>query len=143
MLSYQQIDIIADSFIPLLLLLCILIISINFIRRRRHTGISQLTILLLGIAYVYAIYWLDKLLNLWTKLGWDYSTHTALALMLSVFLFSYIKKLRYWIALLFVTYLLIMLYQQYHTIQDMVSTIIIILPVSILLIKTKPRLIIR
>ena len=141
MLSYQQIDIIADGFIPLLLLLYISNIIINFIHRRRCTAISQLTIFLLGIAYVYAIYWLDKLFNLWILFSLDYSTHTALALMLSVFLFDAIKRLRYWIALLFVTYLLIMLYQQYHSVQDIVSTMIVILPVSVLLLKTRPRLI--
>ena len=52
----------------------------------------------------------------------DYSTHTALSLVLTLFLATGHRKYRGLVAASFVAYLLLMLYQGYHTVADIVST---------------------
>ncbi len=140
MFTYQQIDTIADSYNPFLLLISIAIVAISFIRNHKHSAASQTTVLLLGFGIIYFIYWLDQQLKLWTSFGLDYSTHTATSLLMTTFIFYYLKRLRYLFLIMFIVYLLIMIYQKYHSIQDILTTCMIIFPISLLLVKTRPRI---
>jgi hypothetical protein len=75
------------------------------------------------VAFVaYGFMFLDRRLNIWPAFGLDYSTHTAIALGLVIFLsFNMRKLVTFWIGSL-VSYVLLMWYQRYHTIADIATT---------------------
>jgi len=126
MLSYETLDTIADAYIPLLALVCLaLLVGALFKSQWRLTGLRFLVICaLLSIAY--GLMWFDSQFKLWPLFGLDYSTHTAVALVLVVFLAANMTRLAaFWVGSL-VLYALLMLYQGYHTVSDIVVTAFVV-----------------
>jgi hypothetical protein len=65
---------------------------------------------------------LNAYLNIWSFFYLDYSTHTAVSLGLIIFFYFNARRLAIvWIGS-FILYLMLMLYQQYHTIADILVT---------------------
>jgi hypothetical protein len=74
---------------------------------------------------------IDNPIKLWLKLGLDYSTHSAVALVLVLFLYLRKPKLCiYYIASLLLHFWLMVLLQ-YHSAPDVFSTVLIILPFNL------------
>lgn len=123
MLSYETLDAIADTCVPVLLLLSLVIVCKTAVQRNwRLCGNYLVT--LFGFALVaYGIMFIDLRFQLWPALGLDYSTHTATSLALSVFLIMVAKE--YWFIWLMylVFYYGLMIYQEYHSIADIVMTV--------------------
>jgi len=125
MLSYEQWDMIADAYVPLLGVLCIVVLVRRlWIQRLESCRRGLYLIVLVGI--VYGVMFADKWGSLWGKLSLDYSTHTALAMALVVFLFPRHRLVRISLVSSFFAYLGLMLYQEYHSMADIVSTIAVI-----------------
>ena len=157
-LSYQQWDAIADSYIPLLALLCAVHLSYFFLKGTacfkhgilaysKQTALRILAIIL-SIIWVYTLMFLDENLKIWPSITigeqvLDYSTHTALALVFNCYLFcsalSSQPLLSFIITLSMVLYLLLMKYQNYHTFADMFTTTMIVLPPMYLIMKKSTR----
>ena len=79
-----------------------------------------------GALIAYGLIFLDNKLQLWPALGLDYSTHTAVALVLVVYLLANsLKASWFWLTSL-VGYVLLMLYQRYHTVADIMTTAIVV-----------------
>ena len=94
MLTYQQWDAIADSYIPGLCIFSVASLAYQYKQRRSPVNtLYYLAILLLGVAQVYALMWMDQKLKLWQNFASDYSTHTALSLWFGLWLISF---LRWW-----------------------------------------------
>jgi len=125
-LDYETLDLIADSYIPILDVLALTSLARTAIMSRcRLLGI-HMAILLFGLLLAYGLMFVDIHLRLWPMLGLDYSTHTAVALVMVIFLIIAVKKYSsIWIASLG-GYILLMLYQGYHNIADMISTAFIV-----------------
>jgi hypothetical protein len=70
----------------------------------------------------YGLMFLDRHLGIWPAFGLDYSTHTATALGLVILLSIEARKLAGVWSISFVCYVLLMLYQRYHTVADVVTT---------------------
>ncbi len=70
----------------------------------------------------YGLMFLDNRYKVWPALGLDYSTHTAVALGLVILLSFNATKLKALWCGSFAAYVLLMLYQRYHTIADIVTT---------------------
>ncbi|MDE1465291.1 hypothetical protein [Spartinivicinus poritis] len=131
MLSYEVLDFIADSYIPLVIIYALLLIGLVAINKGLKLALTYLLVLGAGIIPVYIIWYLDNRLQLWPTLELDYSTHTALALTVVVYLVIYKQKyVNYFVASL-IAYGLLMLYQQYHTLLDIITTAVVILPVAL------------
>ena len=151
-MSYEQLDIIADAYIPLLLMLSIGLISATYLTNRKnpqdniaslkrfHLQHNPILALLCSTIWVYGWMLIDKAFKLWPTLHLDYSTHTAAALMLAVFLSRIgllpgVKALKVTVfailAISVIAYGGLMWFQQYHTVTDMLSTALVILPVAI------------
>jgi len=83
-----------------------------------------------GLVVAYAIMFVDNHLSLWPQFNMDYSTHTAVALVLVVNLWVMMNFLQgIWSVSLLVSllgYFLLMLYQQYHTVADILSTAVVV-----------------
>src|SRR5690606_6806076 len=75
----------------------------------------------------YGLMFLDNALGIWPAVGLDYSTHTAVALTLVLSLCGLARPFWKLLASSFVLYALLMLYQKYHTVPDILSTMVPIL----------------
>lgn len=130
MLSYETLDAIADSYNPLLGIIALLILARTLVATRwRLAGIQALQlIVMLGIAY--GLKFLDGRFGIWRMFALDYSTHTATSVALVVFLAVNAKRFAaFWISSL-LTYFGLMIYQQYHTVADILTTLLaVIVPV--------------
>jgi len=122
MLDYETLDAIADTYTPVLATLSIgyllrSIIARNW-RRLRLEGLF----LFYGMAVAYGLMFLDNQFALWPIFGLDYSTHTAVALVLLVFLGLKLKSAwAFWLGSL-ISYALLMIYQNYHSLSDILTT---------------------
>ena len=128
---YTQWDIIADLYIPLLLL-CSL--SVLLRTRNKPDLKKKIATLASSILTVYSLMLIDNWLRLWAYFDLDYSTHTALALTL-VFFLSNNKRCTFIATSSIVMYFLLMMYRQYHSVLDIASTTIILLPLLYFIMK--------
>ncbi len=153
LLTYQQWDAIADSYIPLMAVLSVVHVVYLFLsgsvlkKVLTWANIKSLVVRVFTItacvAWVYGLMYLDSHFKIWPSLSinnqvLDYSTHTALALVFSGYLFSAnIKRepARAYLSMIsMVLYLLLMKYQNYHTFADMLTTAVVVLPPMYLLL---------
>jgi hypothetical protein len=130
--TYEQLDFIADSYIPLLFI----VTSIAMVKGIADNGLSQMyghiTATLSSIVIAYGVMFLDIRFNIWPAFESDYSTHTALSLVfVSYFLLR--SKVQMCIAVTsLIAYFILMVYQQYHTVTDIISTSLVLLPLFLL-----------
>lgn len=131
MLDYHTLDFIADSYTPLLLLSLITIILTTFTatsttaHRWRRLG-GDVLLLCYGVVVTYGLMFADKAWALWPTIDLDYSTHTAAALILVLLVHRGAAVIRWPSSLLFLSYAGLMVYQKYHTMNDILSTAIVV-----------------
>ena len=130
MLSYETLDTIADSINPTLLVVSLLLIGNTLMTKRWRLAGMQVLSMLAGLIIAYGLMFIDNRLKIWPAFGLDYSTHTAVAIVLVAFLTINAKSLTaLWIGVL-LAYFVLMLYQKYHTLADIiVTTAVVIAPV--------------
>lgn len=112
--------IIADAYNPLLLLMCLAVCVYQWRNGFRLYGLRLLAIAVAS----YAVMFIDQGFSLWSRLGLDFSTHTATSLGMVLFLAA--GRSKKWIAILLsslIAYCWIMYVEAYHTWPDMVSTL--------------------
>ncbi len=130
-LSYEQWDLIADAYIPLLLFCVLFELGLFGRRYGALQGAKLFASALANVGLIYTVMAIDNTWALWPQLALDYSTHTALALALGMHL-SLVGRT---VAVLFWgsmgLYCLLMRYQAYHTWGDMVSTAVVVLPLML------------
>ena len=141
MLDYQTLDTLADTYTPLLALLCLGSLIFKGLKRDWQQLIPQGSLLILGLLVAYGLMFIDNRLAIWPAMELDYSTHTAVALALVISLMAQIKSLKfYWLGSL-LAYGALMRYQEYHSIADMLSTALVnavlLLPLTLPLKLTK------
>jgi hypothetical protein len=125
-LDYETLDSFADAYVPLIAVASALHLVQSAIARRWRLVRRQGVLLLAGLAVAYGLMFLDAALSIWPTFGLDYSTHTAVALVLVIFLCSLsVKLIPVWGASLML-YLALMLYQEYHTLADILTTILVV-----------------
>jgi len=123
-MDYETLDKIADSYIPVLAIIAFLASVLVSSGSQNRVKIALIRLsglsILLGAAYGFML--LDNAYSIWPNLGLNYSTHTAVSLVLALFLVMLIPKLfLLWSASL-VVYCGLMLYQEYHSVADILST---------------------
>ncbi|MBU2714158.1 hypothetical protein [Zooshikella harenae] len=127
-MSYQQLDMIADSYIPILLLISL----IGFIKSFFYNGYLKTSYealpFLIGIIFIYSLMYVDLKLEIWPMLSLDYSTHTALALVFVCGISFWGKRQLIGVVISMVLYCLLMMYQNYHTLLDILTTSVAVLP---------------
>lgn len=132
MSTYELLDTIADSYNPLLALACLVFAVIYFRAGDRLAWLKGLS----GIVAAYSIMFLDKAANLWESVSLDYSTHSAVALVL-IFFLVHKRSFQNLMTLVFIgslaAYYCLEVYQNYHTVADIVSTFIVVAPVTALI----------
>ena len=140
MLTYDQLDMIADAYIPALVIVSMVVLTASVFTcgmKRKRIEIAALSS---AVCIVYSVMLLDNAFKIWPLLGLDYSTHTALALVFVLYLWTKNKTFLLWSLCSFLLYVLLMLYQQYHTVADIFSTVVVLLPVFWLLFHRQNKL---
>ena len=133
MLTYSQLDVIADSYIPLLAIISLCRLAMETAKSGVKKAFFELMLMVAAVFIVYMLMFIDNQFHIWPMLGLDYSTHTALSLVFVVYLSSKNHTLLLWSICSFLCYALLMIYQQYHTAADIFSTGIVLLPICWLL----------
>ncbi len=123
--SYETLDAIADLYTPLLALAALAVLL------RAPGGLqwqvlgARMARLAAGALVAYGLMFLDNWLQLWPALGMDYSTHTAVALVLAMFIAAHAPNVRLWCGVSLLAYAALMLVQRYHTAADIVTTALV------------------
>lgn len=125
--DYETLDTIADAYTPALALFSLIAIAISAIQGRWRTAALRLMTIFIFAIIAYGFMFIDSRLELWPRFALDYSTHTAVSLVLVIFLSVINKKLAAFWLISFLAYVLLMLYQQYHTIADIVTTAVAVI----------------
>lgn len=129
--SYETLDVIADAYTPLLALIALAVIVRQAFARHWRVSMLQLASILLGALFAYGLMYFDQAAGVWPSLGLDYSTHTAVATVLVVFLALHARTgMWVWIASLLL-YGALMLYQRYHSLADILTTAVVILVLAV------------
>lgn len=110
-----------------------LIVMSLFARQWRLSGIRALH-LALGLIIAYGWMFTDNAFGIWSYVGLDFSTHTAVATALVIYLCVHAPKATpVWLISLF-AYFLFMIYKGYHTVTDIAATAVAVaLPLVLLL----------
>ena len=127
-LTFEQLDSIADAYIPSLGILSVLLLYIDGSLYGLKKQVLRLIGLLLSISWAYLLMFIDMKLEIWSKFNLDYSTHTALSLCFICHLMFIRPSRRGLILSSFVAYALLMMYQAYHSLADIITTTIFVLP---------------
>ena len=123
---FRVLDGIADA-TNYLLLVWLLVVLVLGARRRTLCGRAWLAVAL-SIAIVYILKAFDGKFDLWERVGWNYSTHSALAAAVVISLW-FLDAPRRAIALaVFVAYEVLMVLLGFHSILDIVSTLVVVAP---------------
>jgi hypothetical protein len=127
--SYETLDTIADAYTPLLAIISLAFTVVALFKAQwRLAGLRLLTLsTVLAIAYGLMVF--DARFSIWSTVGLDYSTHTAVALVLVAFLAVNQSRLTAPGICSLIVYVLLMLYQGYHTVSDIaVTAAVVIVP---------------
>ncbi|MCL1122918.1 hypothetical protein [Shewanella surugensis] len=132
-MTYQEWDFIADSYIPALGLVFIIFAFKKVSIYGWHSQAYEVLGVLISVMLIYGIMFIDNVFNIWPRLGLDYSTHTALSLVFVTHFSLQSKNQRLIASLSMILYIILMIYQKYHTLLDIFTTSIIVLPFITLL----------
>lgn len=127
--TFQLLDTIADSVNPCL---GIAILVFAWLPAARGYGSpwSLLGWTIVGLAIVYGLQYLDNRAHLWPAVGLDYSTHTAVAVSLSTSLVVANWRWLFVLIPVLVFYAVLMMYLDYHSLTDILSTAVVVAPLT-------------
>jgi hypothetical protein len=136
MTTYEVIDAVCDSVNPILFLSSIGVIGYFLIKKNYKHSLFVGLGTLYGLLVTYGILFIDKKVQFWERMGMDYSTHTAFAFALCSVIGIFMEK-AVLMAVILAAYIIAMLYQRYHTVADIASTLLVlsalVLPLLLLL----------
>ena len=132
-MSQGALSIVADIYIPLITLMIVIELTLTnkLLTNNQHLLKFRLLLLTGSLASAFGLMAIDNIFQLWASLGLDYSTHSAVALGL-VLLLCLLKPtvyIYYLVSLLLYFWLMVLL--RYHTALDILSTVLIILPLKL------------
>lgn len=127
---FQILHTVANSVNILLIvwLLAVLIIG----TKQKVLGARSWLAALSTVALVYIAKTVDGRLGIWKSLEWDYSTHSALAAALVISICVFSRSYRVFALAVFIAYELLIVLLGFHSIADILSTLLLIIPVSFL-----------
>lgn len=117
-------DQIADAYVPLLLAIALGVATVKWMNGQRWFWLRLVASALL----VYGLMLADNRWHWWSTMGLDYSTHTAAALALAIFIGVGLRTRLVWVLLgaSLLAYGELMFYLGYHTWRDMGATAAVI-----------------
>jgi hypothetical protein len=132
MLSHETLKIVADSVNPSLGILALALPFAKWQGRWRPSTL-HIAITLVTVALTYSLRAVFGLEAVWARWGLDFSTHSAICIVLGVALVSLDwRKWWLWGAVL-LGYAILMVYQSYHTWADIGTTAVVMFPFAVLI----------
>ena len=131
-MSFEQWAFIADLYTPMIVVMCVICMVLLGREQGLRSGLFALSGVLLSTAFIYVVMFLDNSVGIWSAFNLDYSTHTAIALVFIGYFLVYRSKLRGVMVLSLVGYAALMMYQKYHTLTDIITTTVCVMPVILL-----------
>jgi hypothetical protein len=119
--AYRFFDTIADSVNPILTVIALVVVVLEWRRRGPIAASTYAVATALGLGCIYAIAAVDRRWQVWQQLGGDYSLHSAYAASVGT---SLVLRRRTWIVPLIgclVGYLLLIVLMGYHRTIDVIS----------------------
>lgn len=133
--SYETLDAIADAYNPLLALISLLLIAARLFKAQWKPAGRGMAGFIAVALVAYGLMFLDRFLGIWPAFGLDYSTHTATSLGLVLLLSLEARKLATLWAVSLACYFILMVYQRYHTVSDIVTTTLAVgIPLGLILL---------
>jgi len=130
-MTYENLDRIADAFVPAQAIAALLLVLVHLAHRRFRLAGQLLVLFAIGLVLVYGMMFADNRFGFWPAVGLDYSTHASVALMLTAVLIAAWRRL-WWLSCgLVLAYLGLCLYQRYHTVLDIATTALYLVPVHL------------
>lgn len=130
-MTYENLDRIADAFVPAQGVVALLLIAVQLPVRRFRVAGCLFVLFALGLVLTYGMMFADNRFGFWPAFGLDYSTHAAVALMLTSVLVAALRRFAWlWLGLV-LGYLGLCLYQRYHTVADIVTTALYLVPLHL------------
>lgn len=131
-MMFGQWAFIADLYTPIIVIMCTICMVLSARKHSKRVGLLQLSGVLLSTVFIYAIMFIDNALGIWPSFNLDYSTHTAIALVFIGYFIVYTPRLRTVMVFSIVAYAALMMHQKYHTLADIITTTICVMPVILL-----------
>jgi hypothetical protein len=125
MTEYEVIDALCDSVNPTLFIMAIGVGIAAMTKKDYKKARVVFGLLIIGLLLVYVTLFVDTKLKIWQSFGGDYSTHTAFAIAACIAI-SAGRQWTQWLIGVFFLYVAAMLYQQYHSVLDIVTTTMVI-----------------
>ncbi len=95
--------------------------------------------IIMSVAVVYIVKSIDSKMHLWERLNLNYSTHSALAAALVLSLCFLDRKWRAAAVSVFLAYEVLQMFLGFHSLLDITSTLVVVLPLMWLCLKTGRR----
>jgi hypothetical protein len=130
---YEILDRIADSFNPTLFLLSVTLLFLTHRDKLKGYFIG----LFASVVWVYGIQEVDSSVGIWRATGLDYSTHSAVALAVGLLLTYLDKRYALWVAPLIAAYFGLEIYQQYHSVLDIITTSLAMIPLLLFILRKR------
>ncbi len=130
-MNYEQWDKLANAYIFIIGAMCVIYIFRSFFSTNFKTSSLQLLTTCLSLLFIYAIMLIDKNWQLWPTFDVQYSIKTALALVFVCY-FVVHGRLSRWLAIVsMLGYIELMMYQNFYSWVDVITTAIVITPLLI------------
>ncbi|WP_220719388.1 hypothetical protein [Agarivorans litoreus] len=124
-MSYTLLALVADLYTPLLIIALFGMGWQQFKTNQKHQQLKQVVVsLLLSILTSYSLMIADNYWQWWPAFGLDYSTHTAVAFSLQLAIHRVASKFRWFTWLAYLSYLVLMWALNYHSVMDMLTTML-------------------
>lgn len=130
--------ILADAYMPAIALLLAYCLYLTYKESKRFFK-GQLFLLTILLFVVYGFMFLDNIYKVWPKMGLDYSTHSALFFALSLCVYTIKSTFKYILGALLFSYFWMLIYLEYHTFLDILSTISVILLCYVFVVVLKKK----
>lgn len=130
MTTYEVIDAICDAVNPVLFLSALGMVGYFLLKKKYKYSASIGVGIVFGLFVTYGMLFVDTKMQIWESMGMDYSTHTAFAFAMCSVLGVFLNR-PVVIAVILCGYIAAMLYQKYHTVSD-ISTTLLVLAVLVL-----------
>lgn len=121
-----MVDFVCDLVNPVLLLSSVFLIGRLSASDKR--GVFKLGFYLFwNLVVTYGMLYIESSFSLFAGFGLDYSTHTAFALAVAIILILLLDEILL-IAGILAVYCIAMVYQEYHTVGDILVTVVVVAP---------------
>lgn len=131
----SNLAVIADSYSPILVLASLYQLTLRFKMNGSKTAVLDSLAIIFCLIFIYTLMIADNSVHIWHSASLDYSTHSAFAIVWVTYLCMPGGSLVFPAILSLCAYFGLMVYMQYHSIADILTTSLATAPLIFLLMR--------